>query len=114
MPSPDPAEARETALSTFELHKTLSAVIHAGITSGDDNTSRLARNIAHDIMRKFPTIAAEKCAEQMPASMQRADGTLASIDEILRGEGSFFAKIGASMLLIQNYRAALAQEKPHE
>lgn len=35
------------------LHKQLARLIHAGITSGDDNPSRVARNVAHDILRNF-------------------------------------------------------------
>ena len=35
------------------LHEQLARLIQAGITSGDDNPSRVARNTAHDILRNF-------------------------------------------------------------
>lgn len=58
---------RVARISAVALHKELSAAIYAAITSGDDNTSRVARNIAHDMVRRISAIrdaASKVCIDE--------------------------------------------------
>lgn len=53
------------------LHEQLARMILAGITSGDDNTSRIARNIAHDLLRNFSIMPAPRAAERETLDLYR-------------------------------------------
>jgi hypothetical protein len=95
---------RVAQVSAIALHKELSAAIHTAITSGDDNTSRVARNIAHDMVRRITPIHAD---------MARFRSALEEVYELLepgRADMSNPAVIRNKIGFV--IRAALTQEPP--